>query len=174
MDISKFQGLERNECSELKCIFGGLVKNGDSEKFFRKYVYTLQQLNYNLQGSSRDFPYSQLHCLQSKLLKTCQPTTRDESVSNNNTDCNLNLSDREKAGLQYTGGYVLQKIHNRLRTKASHESQQAGAILKAGKRDRNNRTQNLVNKDKTFDDTKMPLYCQDRRVTQSSHRHSRL
>ena len=28
MDISKFQGLEEIEFSELKCIFDGLIKNG--------------------------------------------------------------------------------------------------------------------------------------------------
>ena len=37
VDISKFQGLEEIEFSELKCSFHGLVKNGDSEKFFSKY-----------------------------------------------------------------------------------------------------------------------------------------
>ena len=69
---------------------------------------------------------------------------RQKSVSTNNADCNLNLSDREKAGLQYIGGYVLQKVHNRHRAKASHESQQAQAILKAGKSDKNDSTQKLV------------------------------
>ena len=37
IDIFKFQGLEEIEFRELKCIFDGLVKNGDSEKFFSKY-----------------------------------------------------------------------------------------------------------------------------------------
>ena len=39
---------------------------------------------------------------------------------------------------------MLQKIHNRHRTKASHESQQAQAILKARKSDTNDSTQKLV------------------------------
>ena len=39
---------------------------------------------------------------------------------------------------------MLQKIHNRHRAKASHESQQAQAILKAGKSDKNDSTQKLV------------------------------
>ena len=57
----------------------------------------------------------------------------------------MNLSDREKAGLQYIGGYayVLQKIHNRHRAKASDKSQQAQAVLKAGKSDKKDRTQQL-------------------------------
>ena len=41
MDISKFQGLEEIEFRELKCIFDGLVKNGDSKKFFSKYYATI-------------------------------------------------------------------------------------------------------------------------------------
>lgn len=70
---------------------------------------------------------------------------RQKSVSTNNADCNLNLSDREKAGLQYIGeyAYVLQKIHNRHRAKASRKSQQAQAVLKAGKSDKNDSTQQL-------------------------------
>ena len=39
---------------------------------------------------------------------------------------------------------MLQKIHNRHRAKALHESQQAQAILKAGKTDKNDSTQKLV------------------------------
>ena len=69
---------------------------------------------------------------------------RQKSVSTNKADCNLNLSDREKAGLQYIGGYVLQKIHNRHIAWASCESQQAQAIFKAGKSDKNDNTQKLV------------------------------
>ena len=37
-----------------------------------------------------------------------------------------------------------QKIHDRHRAKASHESQQAQAIVKAGKSDKNDSTQKLV------------------------------
>ena len=58
---------------------------------------------------------------------------RQKSLSTNNADCNFNLSDREKAGLQYKGEYVLQKVHNKHKAKALHESQQTQAVLKAGK-----------------------------------------
>ena len=68
MDISKFQGLEEIEFSELKCIFDGLVKNGDSEKFFSKYYAAIALESTRF---FKDLPSIQLHCLQSKLLKTC-------------------------------------------------------------------------------------------------------
>ena len=142
MDISKFQGLEEIEFRELKCIFDGLVKNGDSEKFFSKYYATIAL------ESTRFFKGFSQHSAALLAIKVAENMLayykRQKSVSTNNADCNLKLSEREKAGLQYIGGYVLQKIHNRHRAKASHESQQAQAILKAGKSDKNDSTQKLV------------------------------
>jgi len=41
------------------------------------------------------------------------------------------LSEKEKAGLQYLGGYVLHNLHKKCARKFSNESQQAMAILKA-------------------------------------------
>lgn len=43
------------------------------------------------------------------------------------------MSDREKAALQYLGGYVLHNLHKKYARSNSVESQQAMAILKAGK-----------------------------------------
>jgi len=44
------------------------------------------------------------------------------------------LSDEEKAGLQYIGGYVLKKLHNKhVNAKKSSECEQAVSLLKAGK-----------------------------------------
>ena len=45
--------------------------------------------------------------------------------------------------VQYLGGYVLQNLHKNHATKQSAESQQAMAILKAGKSETNN-AQNLI------------------------------
>ena len=51
---------------------------------------------------------------------TCAPLTK--------------LSDKEQAGLQYIGGYVLHKLHKKhANTSTSSESEQAISILKAGK-----------------------------------------
>ena len=43
------------------------------------------------------------------------------------------LTEREIAGLQYLGGYVLHKLHKKHARVSSRESQQAMALLKAGK-----------------------------------------
>ena len=141
MVISKFQGLEEIEFSELKYIFHALVKNRDSGKFFSRY-YALIALE-----STRFFKVFFQHSAALLPIKVAENMLayykRQKSVSTNNADCNLSLSDREKAGLQYMEGYVLQKIYNRHRAKASYESQQAQAILKAGKSDKNDSTQKL-------------------------------
>jgi hypothetical protein len=47
------------------------------------------------------------------------------------------LSDKEIAGLQYVGGYVLHKLHNKHAKGLSPESEQSTSILKAGKADQN-------------------------------------
>jgi hypothetical protein len=49
---------------------------------------------------------------------------------------NFNPTEKEMAGLQYVGGYVLHKLHNKLaqsKTCKSTESQQSMSVLKAGK-----------------------------------------
>lgn len=51
-------------------------------------------------------------------IYTCAPLTK--------------LSNEEKAGLQYIGGYVLHKLHTKLASRSS-ESEQAISILVAGK-----------------------------------------
>ena len=59
-----------------------------------------------------------------------------EKIENHTSTCSLltKLSSEEKAGLQYIGGYVLHKLHNKhVNTKKSPESEQAISILKAGK-----------------------------------------
>lgn len=104
----------------MKCIFHGLVKNGDSEKFFSKYYAAIAL------ESTRFFKGFSQHSAALLAIKVAENMLayykRQKSVSTNKADCNLNLSDREEAGLQYIGGYVLQKIHNRHRAKASRES----------------------------------------------------
>ena len=102
MDIFKFQGLEEIEFRELKCIFDGLVKNGDSGKFFSKYYGAIAL------ESTRFFKGFFQHSAALLAIKVADNMLafykRQKSVSTNNADCNLNLFDREKAGLQYIVG----------------------------------------------------------------------
>ncbi|KAJ7351069.1 hypothetical protein OS493_037022 [Desmophyllum pertusum] len=54
------------------------------------------------------------------------------------------LSDREKAGLQYVGGYVMHNLHKKHSIKKTSESQEAMAILKAGKLEATVEKQKLI------------------------------
>jgi len=56
-----------------------------------------------------------------------------EDLKDNSPHLQTVLSDRETAGLQYLGGYVLGNLHKKHGTKKSPESQHAMSILKAGK-----------------------------------------
>ena len=49
------------------------------------------------------------------------------------TNTTTNLNERDIAGLQYLGGYVLHKLYRKHAKANTKESQQAMAILKAGK-----------------------------------------
>ena len=69
---------------------------------------------------------------------------KEKSASESCNDCHAALSEREKAGLQYVGGYVLHKLHGKHFLRDSVESQQAMAILKAGKLETSDRSQKLI------------------------------
>ena len=55
--------------------------------------------------------------------------------SGDNAPTTTVLSERERAGLQYLGGYVLHNLYKKHARTCTVESQQAMAILKAGKLD---------------------------------------
>ena len=75
------------------------------------------------------------------LLVYCKQlkTSKDTSLH-----LQTGLSDRETAGLQYLGGYVLHNLYKKHGTKKSPESQQAMSILKAGKLEDGCNSQKLV------------------------------
>ena len=74
--------------------------------------------------------------LLSTKVGDCLLVHSKEKIENHSSTCSslTKLSSEEKAGLQYIGGYVLHKLHNKhVNTKKSPESEQAISILKAGK-----------------------------------------
>ena len=74
--------------------------------------------------------------LLSRKVTNCLLVHSKEKIENHTSTCSLltKLSSEEKAGLQYIGGYVLHKLHNKhVNTNKSSESKQAISILKAGK-----------------------------------------
>lgn len=72
--------------------------------------------------------------LLSTKVADCMLAQSKESVEIHTCASLAKLSDEEKAGLQYIGGYVLHKLHNKhVNAKKSSESEQAISLLKAGK-----------------------------------------
>ena len=133
MEVFSIEELEEDtvEFAKLKSIFDGYSKNGNTEKFYAKY-YAEVPLNSGkyFKGLSRNAStflstkaadYMLVYCKQLKTSKDTSPHLQTV------------LSDRETAGLQYLGGYVLHNLHKKHGTKKSPESQEAMSILKAGK-----------------------------------------
>ena len=75
------------------------------------------------------------------MLAYCK---KEDAMSGTNNESTVALSEREKAGLQYAGGYVLHNPYNTHRGRNSAESQQAMAILKAGKLESISESQKLI------------------------------
>ncbi|XP_044179339.1 uncharacterized protein LOC122960870 isoform X2 [Acropora millepora] len=144
MEVYSFEELEEDtvEFAKLKSIFDGYSKNGDTEKFYAKY-YAEIPLNSGkyFKGLSRN-----ASTLLSTKVADCMLVYCKQLKTSKDTSLHLQtvLSDRETAGLQYLGGYVLHNLYKKHGTKKSPESQQAMSILKAGKLDDGCNSQKLV------------------------------
>lgn len=123
---------ESFEFSSIKSMYDGFLKNGDLEKFYQKYYATVPVKSTQFfTGLSRNAA-----TLLSTKVADCLIAYRKRSKnSGNNTPTTTVLSERERAGLQYLGGYVLHNLYKKHARTGTVESQQAMAILKAGKLD---------------------------------------
>ena len=131
---------ESKEFEDLQMICEGLTKNGNAEKFYSKYYATiaLQATKY-FPGLSRN----SATLLSTKLADRLLAHSNEVQLSPNPADDEVekSLQEKEMAGLQYLGGYVLQKLHNKHRTSKNwktSESQQAISALKACKEESKN------------------------------------
>ena len=92
----------------------GLTKNGNAEKFYSKYyaicTIALQATEY-FPGLSRN----SATLLSTKLADRLLAHSKEVQLSPNPADDEVekSLQEKEIAGLQYLGGYVLQKLHNK-------------------------------------------------------------
>lgn len=123
---------ESTEFTELKTMYKSLSKNGDVDKFYSKYYgsVALHATQYfkNLSRNSATL-------LSTKIADQLLANSK-KLQSPNPCDSLKKMSEKEKAGLQYLGGYVLQKLHNKYSTSKewkSSESQQAISTLEACK-----------------------------------------
>ena len=122
---------ETHEFSVMQTLFDGYLKNGNAEKFYGKFYaqVPLNAANF-FQGLSRNSATLLASKVANSMLTYCKnmmsPT--DDSPASHTT-----LSDKEKAGLQYIGVYVLHKLHKKYARNETPKSQHAMALLKAGK-----------------------------------------
>ena len=131
---------ESTEFAEIQRLYHGFIKKGNAEKFYAKYYseIALNSTKY-FEGLSRNAATLLSTKLADRLL-----THAKESLlpnSSNYSDVQRSFSDKEVAGLQYLGGYVLQNLHKKHRTSRnckSSESQQAMSLLSACKEDDQN------------------------------------
>ena len=133
---------ESEEFTIIRSIYEGIVKNGDAEKFYGKFYATI---SLNSTRFFKGLSQNSSTLLSTKVADWMLTYYRKENTANgNNGESTVVLSEREKAGLQYVGGYVLHNLYNKHRGKSSTESEQAMAILKAGKLESIGDSQKLI------------------------------
>lgn len=122
---------DSNEFSAVKAIYEGYTRNGDAEKFYGKYYATVAAKSTQFfSGISRNAAT----LLATKVADCLLAYSKQQKHSTKSSHhVKAVLSDKEKAGMQYLGGYVLHNLHKKHGRANSVESQQAMAILKAGK-----------------------------------------
>lgn len=114
---------------DIEDLYKRLITSGNAERFYSSFYSTIA-LNAvkHFEGLSRNAA-----TLLSTKVADCMLAHSKEKIESMYTCAPLTkLSDEEKAGLQYIGGYVLHKLHTKHAGKSS-ESEQAISILKAGK-----------------------------------------
>lgn len=119
------------EFSEMKVLYDSYLKSGNTEKFYGRF-YSLVPLKSTsfFPGLSRNAATLLATKVADCMLVHCRHIkSPDGSVSPSKTM----LSDKEKAGLQYLGGYVLHSLYKKCARMSTSESHQAMVLLKAGK-----------------------------------------
>ena len=126
-----------------KTLYDGYLKNGDTEKFYGKYhsQVPLKSTTF-FRGLSRNA--ATLLAIKVADNMVAHGKHAKSSPDNSVHPSKTVLSDKETAGLQYLGGYVLHNLHKKCAKMSSSESQQAMAILKAGKLEEGSDSQKLV------------------------------
>jgi len=122
---------DRNEFSAIKTIYEVYTRNGDTEKFYGKYYATVAAKSTQFfNGLSRNAAT----LLATKVTDCLLAFSKQQKHSTESSHLlkTVVLSE-EKAGMQYLGGYVLHNLHQKYVRTSSLESEQAMALLKAGK-----------------------------------------
>ena len=116
-----------DEYSFLKTLYDDFTKSGNLDKYYSKYYAKVPFRSTTFfSGLSRNAAT----LLSTKIANSLIAFNKMERESTNTTTI---LHERDIAGLQYLGGYVLHKLYRKHAKANTKESQQAMAILKAGK-----------------------------------------
>ena len=108
----------------------GFVRNGDTEKFYGKYYASIPlKCSTFFKLLSRNTATLLSFKVADSML-AYHRREKEKSASESCDDCHAALSEREKAGLQYVGGYVLHKLHSKHFLRNSVESQQLEPSLR--------------------------------------------
>ena len=119
-----------DEFCVLKTLYDDFLKNGNLEKFYSKHYATVPMKSTRFfRGLSRNAAT----LLSTKVADSLVAFSKKQRENPEKTNSITPLTEREIAGLQYLGGYVLHKLHKKHARVSSRESQQAMALLKAGK-----------------------------------------
>ncbi|XP_068707686.1 uncharacterized protein [Montipora foliosa] len=119
-----------DEYSFLKTLYDDFTKSGNLDKYYSKYYAKVPLRSTTFfSGLSRNAAT----VLSTKVADSLIAFNKKERESTNTTTTTTILNERDIAGLQYLGGYVLHKLYRKHAKANTKESQQAMAILKAGK-----------------------------------------
>ena len=103
---------DSDEFSAIKAIFEGYQRNGDAEKFYGKYYATVAAKSTQFfRGLSRNAATLLATKVADCLLAYSKQQKQSTESSHN---IKTLLSDKEKAGMQYLGGYVLHNLHKNM------------------------------------------------------------
>ncbi|PFX14920.1 hypothetical protein AWC38_SpisGene20890 [Stylophora pistillata] len=116
----------------LKTIYESLRKKGDVEKFYSNFYGTVA---LNATKYFKGLTRNAATLLATKVADTMIANSKKQKLSSVSNESIHELTNKQKAGLQYVSGYVLQNLHKKYCKVNSIESQQAMTILKAGKLD---------------------------------------
>ena len=126
-----------DEFKFLKVCYEKLAKKGNAEKFYSDFYGEVSVNSCRFfTGLSRNAATLLTMKVADSMVAHCKKQNQPSSINTNskvNQQCTL--SDKEVAGLQYLGGYVLQNLYRKHARFDSTESQQAMLIIKAGKKE---------------------------------------
>ena len=100
---------ETEEFLNLQNVFKCLAKKGDAEKFYSMFYSNvpIKSTSYFV-GLSRNAAT----LLSTKLADHMLSYSKKQECTNSSASC-AKLTEKEMAGLQYIGGYVLNKLHHK-------------------------------------------------------------